>query len=191
MPRPVGDAADDQQIGAAVRATRTRRGLSVRALAAAAGISPSALSQIERGTKNPSLTTIRRLASAMGEPVFRLFGEDTGEAEIVVRPRDRKTLGVPGSDVTYQLLSPNLQGRLEVLYFEIRAGGVTADEGMSHPGEECLFVLEGQGRLELPGRSHDIAEGDSITFPAGAPHALRNVGDGTLRAISAITPPHF
>ncbi|MDT7695129.1 MAG: hypothetical protein QOI75_4496, partial [Pseudonocardiales bacterium] len=49
-------------IGDQLRLLRSRRGLSLRALAAEAGVSATLLSQIERGVTEPSLATLRRLA---------------------------------------------------------------------------------------------------------------------------------
>lgn len=48
-----------------VRAWREHRGVSLRRLAAAAGLSPSYLSEIERGAKPGSLDAMRRLAAAL------------------------------------------------------------------------------------------------------------------------------
>ena len=44
---------------------REKRGQSVRGLAAAAGVSPSLLSEIESGTKTGSVDTLRKLAHAL------------------------------------------------------------------------------------------------------------------------------
>ncbi|HEX9819594.1 MAG TPA: helix-turn-helix transcriptional regulator [Methylomirabilota bacterium] len=49
-----------------VRVWRAHRGLKARALAQAAGISPAYLSQIERGEREGSLETLRRIAAALG-----------------------------------------------------------------------------------------------------------------------------
>jgi transcriptional regulator with XRE-family HTH domain len=187
-------ASDDDQapaLGVSVRRARLEHGLTLAALAAAVELSPSALSQIERGTINPSIVSLRRIAAALGKPVFSFLGEDPGPAQVVVRANARRTLSLPGSPVIYQLLSPDLQGRLEMLYFEVAAGGVTFEGGMVHPGEECVVLLEGQCRLEVAGQAYELEPGDAATFSSGLPHALRNVGTVPVRAISCLTPPHF
>lgn len=51
--------------GHPVRVWRGHRGLTGRALAQAAGISPAYLSEIEHGRKAPSLATLRRLSDAL------------------------------------------------------------------------------------------------------------------------------
>lgn len=72
-----GDAA---QLGARIRSVRTARGVSLRGLAADLGISPSALSQIERGRMRPSVTRLLQIMSALNAPLSAAFGEPTGDA---------------------------------------------------------------------------------------------------------------
>ncbi len=181
----------DEGLGATVRQARLERGLTLAALAAEVGLSPSALSQIERGAMNPSIVSLRRIAAALERPVFSLLGPEVAHAQVVVRADERRTLRLPGSPVVYQLLSPNLQGRLEMLYYEIEVGGVTFEGGLAHPGEECVVMLEGHGRLEVAGTTYELEAGDAATFSSGLAHALRNVGEVPVRAVSCITPPHF
>lgn len=81
------------QIGQRIKAYRTARSLTVKELAAKAQITPSMLSQIERGQANPSLNTIRLLSAALDEPMFRFFLDDVNVQNEVVRLEERK----PGS----------------------------------------------------------------------------------------------
>lgn len=58
----------------AVLLWREERGLSQRALASAAGLSPAMLSEIENGKKTPSLPAAKALADALGLDLDDLFG---------------------------------------------------------------------------------------------------------------------
>lgn len=53
---------------------REESGLSQRALAERAKLSPAMLNAIEKGTKTPSLDSARRLAEALGVSLDDLFG---------------------------------------------------------------------------------------------------------------------
>jgi transcriptional regulator with XRE-family HTH domain len=59
-------------LGAAIRELRTKKGLSLEALAGDAGISKNMLSLIERGEGNPSWTTVEGIAAALGISVSQL-----------------------------------------------------------------------------------------------------------------------
>lgn len=56
-----------------VTALRQKDGLSLRALAEATGISPSYLSKIEAGVKNPEPTVALRLANALDVPLEAIY----------------------------------------------------------------------------------------------------------------------
>ncbi len=61
-----------------------------------------------------------------------------------------------------------------------RTGNITLfsfDEGEglsehSSPHDALVVLLDGRAKITVSGRSHEIAAGDAILFPANAPHAL-------------------
>ncbi|HST38908.1 MAG TPA: helix-turn-helix transcriptional regulator [Conexibacter sp.] len=61
-----------------IRQLRRQRELSQEALAAAAGMHPKHLSEIERGNKDPRATTVARLADALGVTVGELYDQGDG-----------------------------------------------------------------------------------------------------------------
>jgi transcriptional regulator with XRE-family HTH domain len=179
------------ELGSTVRAQRERRGMTIASLARKVGVSAAAISQIESGAVQPSLATLRRLAASLEIPVFRLFLPVEEEAVNVVRLADRVTIGRPSSGARYQLLSPSVQGQLEVMEVNVDSGQASAPEMLSHGGEECLVILTGRGALEFGDAVIDLRTGDAATFQGTIPHRLRNTGRRQLRALSIITPPSF
>jgi transcriptional regulator with XRE-family HTH domain len=79
----VGRPPTSGDMGRAVRVLRRQRGLSIEALAFAAGMHPTYLSSIEREGRNPSLTKLWALVDALGVP----FGEMARLAEDQARER--------------------------------------------------------------------------------------------------------
>ena len=59
--------------GEAVRAERERRGLSQEGLGFEAELDRTYVSGIERGVRNPTVVTIRRIAAALGVAPSRLL----------------------------------------------------------------------------------------------------------------------
>ena len=190
---PLGadEPADQAEPGTTLRALREQRALTIASLARQVGISAAAISQIESGTVQPSVTTLRKLAAALGVPVFRFFLPADAAAASLVRRAERKTLGLARTGARYELLTPSLQGRLEVMEITMDPGQASAPERISHPGEECLVIVKGHGVLELGDDIIDMRAGDAATFQASLPHRLRNAGQRPLSALSAITPPAF
>lgn len=68
-------------IGNAIQLARTKRRLSQAELAKRAGISVSYLSMLERSKRDPPLSTLGKVAAALGLPLEILFflGAETGE----------------------------------------------------------------------------------------------------------------
>lgn len=60
-------------LGRNVRAARRRAGLSQEALALEADMKRSYVSDLERGTRNPSVRAVERLAAALGVPAWELL----------------------------------------------------------------------------------------------------------------------
>lgn len=61
------------KIGNAIQVARTKRKLSQADLAKRAGISVSYLSLLERDKRDPPISTVQRIANALGLPVELLF----------------------------------------------------------------------------------------------------------------------
>ena len=55
----------------------------------------------------------------------------------------------------------------------------------SHPGEELVYVVEGEFEYQLDGRPPVIVKAGEVLFiPAGTPHAVKNVGSGTAAELA-------
>ena len=61
-----GSSAANQIAASAVASARALSGMSQKQLAAATGIDQSDISKIERGVANPSVSTLERIARALG-----------------------------------------------------------------------------------------------------------------------------
>lgn len=64
---------DDIQIGEQIRYYRRKNGISQETLALIADLNPAYVGQIERGTKSPTINTLKKLASALGVSLATLF----------------------------------------------------------------------------------------------------------------------
>ncbi len=64
-----------EELGAVLRETRVRRGMSQQALADKAALSRNFVAQIERGESTPTVATVSRLAAALATTVGELLGE--------------------------------------------------------------------------------------------------------------------
>ncbi|MFD0887446.1 helix-turn-helix domain-containing protein, partial [Streptosporangium algeriense] len=68
-------------VGARMRRFRKERGLTLRDLAAASGLSIGFLSQVERGISAIGLTALNGVAAALGRGVADFFGDEPRQEE--------------------------------------------------------------------------------------------------------------
>lgn len=181
----------DQVLGERIRAARRSLGKTLEEVAQKADVTRSFLSQVERGVASPSLTTLRRIAWELGIPVFLLLADTSRARNAVVRKERRQNLILPNSSIAYQLLSPDLNRKIEMIITTLKAGGASCDQPLSHPGEECAYLLKGCVRVTVGEEVFDLEEGDTVYFDATLPHRIVNFGAETSEILSAITPPTF
>ena len=113
VPAASADGADG--IGRRLAAHRARRGLRVAELARDVGVTPSLISQIERGQSRPSVSTLFALAEALRVPVDAFFRESPQPA-------------VPAGELTGSLPAPWAGARTPAYGAEAEAG-LAAEEG--------------------------------------------------------------
>lgn len=178
-------------VGRTIREQRRRQGLSIRETAEMAGVTPSHLSQIERGVTNPSLAVLRKVATALSLPLTTFFDDTFGGERLVVRHDRRPKLQLPDAKVVYELLSPRMLRQVEFCKVVIEPGGETVAEPMSHGGEETALVEEGLVELFIEGEVLVLEDGDSVYIPPHAKHRWVNIGPRPAHVVFAISPPMF
>ena len=77
-------------IGERLRELREARNISMRALAARSGLSANALSMIERGRASPSVSTLYKLADALGISITSFFSSDSERKQVVYLKADSR-----------------------------------------------------------------------------------------------------
>jgi transcriptional regulator with XRE-family HTH domain len=182
--------ADARSLGQLVRSIRISRGMSIEGLAKAAGVSAGGISQIERGAGNPAITTLMKIAQGMQVPVGSFLQADQEPQGLLVRKENRKRL-VPSEGLIYELLTPDLKRRLEVLRVQIAPGFDNSERPFTHEGEECVHLLEGELLIYIGGTEYHLEEGDSITYDPAVPHWYRTPFSRPSLGFGVITPPGF
>ena len=172
--KPKDDA--DTRVGRRVRALRLERNLSLAELAAKAGVSIGALSQIERGLSSMRVKVIWPLAAALDiEPSALITdGNDAGNDLYCVRADKRRQLPVKSEGIAKALLSPP-GATLTGLLVTVEADGGTA-EAYAHIGHEFGYVLSGGVELVVDSTKYVLKSGDSFAFKSTLLHAFRNPG---------------
>lgn len=179
------------QVGPRVRALREGMDLSLRDLADRSGVSAQMLSQVERGETSPTLAVAARIASGLELTLSQLLRLDEGGAVSVVRADQRMRGGVKERGHRYEVLTPSLPGqRAEMSLHTLVPGATTGGPGdppMHEPGaRETAVVAQGSVTLVCDGTTHELHEGDAVTFDADLPHHFENNADADARFYAVV-----
>lgn len=178
------------QLGQRIRARRQELDLSLRELAERVELTASFLSQIERDLASPSIESLRKVSQALDVPIFYFLVEPETKSPVVRRDM-RLKLMLPESRLTYELLTPDLNRKMEVFVAELEPGNANIATRLLQDTEECIYVLQGELEIQLAEEVYWLGPGDSIYFEGPLLRRLTAKGDQTLRFVSAITPPIF
>ena len=175
-------------LGQRLRERRMEQALTLRALAAEAGVSPSLVSGVERGLVQPSVASLQKLSAALGTTVTALVATPAPACHVVageVAPLDIPIPGVRIEDLsgTAQMLEPQR--------FSVEPGQGSGGE-YSHDGEEFLYVLEGTLSITLDRHDQfDVEAGMSLCFESTRRHRWWNPGTSVTRVLWINTPRSF
>jgi transcriptional regulator with XRE-family HTH domain len=178
------------ELGERIKHRRAELKLSLRDLAEQAELTASYLSQVERNLSMPSIESLRKISRALDIPMFYFFLE-TDPPSPVVRKGERRKLIIPNTDITYELLTPSLNRKMEVIFAESDPSSGDIPITYQMDTEECIFVLEGKLEIEIGDEIYQLDEGDSIYFERVLLQRITPVGTTIARYLSIVTPPIF
>jgi transcriptional regulator with XRE-family HTH domain len=166
--RPAPTAA---RLGAALRALRIQRHLSQGELARLAGVSPSAISQAERGRRGLALQTLLDLTSRLGMTIDELL---RGEIALGYR-LSRRTRRDDAAARLLPLLDDPQVGLRAHLSCLTPGQSVRAPE--PHEGVELIAVAAGLVQVVLPTGRPILRQGETLLVEWAGVTGWSNVGD--------------
>jgi XRE family transcriptional regulator, regulator of sulfur utilization len=171
-------------VGEAVRALRESKHISVRTLAAESGFSSSFISQVENGLASPSISSLEKIAQALGTSLGQFFNALETQTALVTRAGERRAITSGWSRAEIASLGPAGPGlALESILVTMSPGGTSAKRPVAGTREEFVYVLEGPVSLTLADEELTLESGDSVTIRAGVARKLGNVTKASVRII--------
>lgn len=179
-------------------------------------MTPSLISQIERGQSRPSVSTLFALAQALDVPVDTFFRESPGPADqgpprSAGNPQEARAGGAEpaargaegGSGrylvrkanraaidieggVRWERLTRNTFEHLDFFELIYQPGAESHPQQYTHPGTEMVLVMRGCLEISVGFERYWLEPGDSIDFPSTMPHRYVNPGDETAHAVTVI-----
>lgn len=184
--------------GAALKALRLERGWSLAEVSRRSGLPVSSLSKVENDKMELTLDKLMRVSVALDVDMAGLFMTPTGQyaqteapgRRSITRVAEAKEIDTPIG--LYRYLAYDLLNKHAIpMTIDVTARSLEEfGEFNRHPGEEFLYVLEGQ--LDLYTDTYlpaNLRKGDSIYFDSQIGHAYIAVSDEPCRILSICIAP--
>lgn len=176
---------DKAEVAARLKRLRADRGLSLRELAARAGVAPSFLSKVENDKASPTIMSLSKILEGLGIDVATFFGwqRDARPDQVVYKRADMRPL--KEVDRTWWYAFPDRPDIKMILTYEEFDPVTLVTTEDDHRTDLCGYVIEGTLIFDFPGReSARVEAGDAFYIHANDPHTARNAGPGPLRLVA-------
>jgi quercetin dioxygenase-like cupin family protein len=148
-------------------------------LAEISRVSAAAIHKIEQSGMTPTITTLLKVAGALGRPVSYFVDEEEVSSDpTAFTPADEQAqiltshTGIDLAGITGAYGRFLLAGAVAT----VAAGASSGEAPLEHPGEELVYVLEGQLEFVVNDHTFVLSHGDALHFRTVQQHAWRNAG---------------
>lgn len=173
-----------------VRTARSATGLSLDALSDRADVSKGALVALEGARGNPNLTTLVRLADALGRSVSSLMEDARHAPAVVVDAAHVEPLWTGRDGGTARLLLTNPRPvPVELWRWTLHPGERHESNAHQAGVTETVSVVRGQMRVLLDGAEHLVRSGATAAYAADVPHAYEGAGRGPCDFVMTVHLP--
>ena len=179
--------AESVNIGERLRELREARNISMRTLATKSGLSANALSMIERNKASPSVSTLYKLADALGVSITSFFGAHAERKQVVFLKSDERSRVSFTRGIFEGLGGEQFVGRVEPFMLTLENSANSGPRTMTHTGHEFVFCLRGELEYQVERQLYILQPGDSLIFAAHLKHKWRNPGKNVATAIIIIS----
>ena len=165
------------QLGNRLSSLRKRKNMTLDDLSAKSGVSKSILSQIERDLSNPTVTTISRIADALGEKLSDFFSKIEVEEENSIES-SKETPSITSKDGLCELSilgAGETVNWLQWYILEMKPKGILNSGSHGPKTFENLTVIDGQIEVTCGESKEKLSKGDTFRFQSNREHTLKNI----------------
>ena len=182
-----------KRLGERIKKRRESLKLQLNEVAKAAGISASALSQIENAKSFPSILTLKSISDALNSTVGELIGEaESMNRNPLVRYSDKKFVERNASGAELYLLSHHEMGKqMDTFLLVLNSESDSTGFFKAHPGQEFCNVIKGEVVFELENNSYNLKTGDSIYYNSSRYYHVSNKSQEQAELLWVVTPANI
>ncbi|MCC0673937.1 helix-turn-helix domain-containing protein [Clostridioides sp. ES-S-0145-01] len=173
----------NSSIGKKLTLCRKKQNISIKDLSKLIKVTPSLISQIEKGSVNPSINFLKSISNALNVPLITFFVPSIDDSELIVKNNLRKIVIFPESEnILYEMLSNNPFNKFEFAIMNLSPKSYCKEKN-GHAGDEVAYILKGSVELSLEDDIFELNEGDSVKIPFGMRHKWGNPSEVESKVI--------
>ena len=172
----------NQIVGQNLKRIRIEKHLTLEQLEKLTDVSKGMLSQIEKGTTNPTINTIWKLAEGLNISYSTLLDTFNENPQVI---RKEEAIHQISNDGFYQLwgyFTGNRQRNFELFQMMLEPNKFYTSIGHSKKSEEYILVTKGKLSLSVAGKKYVLKEQDALNFVATTEHTYSNLGEEQVQA---------
>lgn len=177
-------------VGAKLKNIRSKSDLTIQELSIRSNVSSNMISRIERGLTIPSVEILMKLACVFDKSINYFVEEVTTTNEVVFTRKGTgpKTVYDDKKMITESFTSCLRDPQFMSFSCTVMTGASSGVRKMYHPGDELVFVLEGEMKFDVAGEIFYLQPGDSLCFKSHLAHCWENIGNSDARVIWTLSP---
>lgn len=169
-----------KEVGSRIKALRKEKNMTLKNIADKTGFSISFLSQLERGKSSATLESLKMISMALGVNPGYFFEHMEEESQVVQRgelERER----MDRHNIYYKNLSSTVERPAFSPFLVVLKPDQNEGNLIQHPGQEFLYVLEGQLTVQIDEETFVLNPSDSIMFDSSKKHYWYNYSDEDVK----------
>jgi transcriptional regulator with XRE-family HTH domain len=166
-------------LGNKIKRLRKEQNRSLLDVANICGFSKSLLSKIENGKTVPPISTLIKIAKALGTKVSNLL-DDEEQLGTVYTTKEASQSKLVKTEKGYSFFTfavERSEKLMQPFLFVTRRDEHDSKTVYSHIGEEFIYILEGEMRYRVANVEYKLNPGDSLYFDSIEKHSLIPVSD--------------
>jgi transcriptional regulator with XRE-family HTH domain len=174
----VEEKLSNLNIGDRIKMLRIAQKRTMQEIAALSDLSKSMISKIENNKAVPSVAALVKIATALGTNISSLLEGESFMNAIVTTQKmamDNLTPTEKGYAI-YPYASGYHHKKMQPFLFVARKDDVIPHE-LSHEGEEFIYIIKGQMRMQVGEVEYLLKTGDSLYFNSVQKHGIMPVSD--------------
>lgn len=178
-----------KEVSEKIKLLRKENNRTLKQLSSETGLSVSFLSQVERGESTLAITSLNKIADALGVHITSFFTPQYTE-DFKIEPDKMEPFKLERSDQEFLRASSEFNNRKLDNYI-IKVYPNNSSESSSHEGEEMYYVIEGQITFYVNNKKYLLSKGEVIHFPSTIKHHYINESNDVARIFCVLTPKLF